>query len=87
MYSNKILNIFIILKGKPEGKKPLWRAGRKWENNISMDLEETGQEFVEWTSLAQDKIKWRADVITAVNRRIVHGACNFLSSKIPLSRV
>jgi hypothetical protein len=41
MYSTIIPNIFTLVKGKPEGKKPLRRPGSK-ENNISMDLEEIG---------------------------------------------
>jgi hypothetical protein len=43
-----------ILIGKPEGKKPLGRRRRRWEDNIKMGLRETGWEGVDWIHLAQD---------------------------------
>jgi len=48
-------NAFKILVGKPEGKRPLGRPRRRWEDNIGMDLRETGWEVVEWMHLAQDR--------------------------------
>jgi hypothetical protein len=44
-----------ILVGKPEGKRPLERPQRRWEDNIRMDLREIGWEGVDRTELAQDK--------------------------------
>jgi hypothetical protein len=40
--------------GKPEGKKPLKRPRRRWEDNIKMDLREIGWGGVEWIDLSQD---------------------------------
>ena len=39
--------VYRILVGKPEGKRPLTRPRRRWENNIKMDLQEVG--FGLWT--------------------------------------
>ena len=43
---------FRVLVGKPEGKKPLGRPRRRWEDNIKMDLQEVGCEFMDWIELA-----------------------------------
>jgi hypothetical protein len=48
----KMRNTYKTLAGKPEGKKPLGKPGRKWEGNIKMDLRETVLEGVEWIHLA-----------------------------------
>ena len=42
-------------KGKPEGKRPLGRPRRRWEDNIKMDLQEVGCGVMEWIGLAQDR--------------------------------
>jgi len=34
--------VYVVLMGKPGGKRPLGRPRRRWENNISMDLQEVG---------------------------------------------
>jgi len=52
-----------ILVGKPEGKRPLGRPRRRWEDNIKMDLQKVG----DWMELAQDRDRWRALVSTAMN--------------------
>jgi len=44
-----------VLVGKPEGKRPLGRPRRRWEDNIKMDLQELGCEGVDWIELAQDR--------------------------------
>jgi hypothetical protein len=49
-----------ILVGQPEGKRPLGRLGRKWENNIKMDFREIGWVSVDWIDLAQARYQWRA---------------------------
>jgi len=41
--------------GKPEGKRPLGRPGRRWEDNSKMDLQEVGCRSMDWIDLAQDK--------------------------------
>jgi hypothetical protein len=59
-----------ILVGKPEGKKPLGRPRRRWEDNIRMDLREIGWGGMDWIGLAQDKDQWRALVNTVMNLRV-----------------
>ena len=49
-----------VLVGKPEGKRPLGRPRRRWENNIKMDLQEVGGGPGDWMELAQDRDRWRA---------------------------
>ena len=54
------------LVGKPEGRRPLGRPRRRWEDNIKMDLREVGW-GMDWISLAQDRDRWRALVNTVMN--------------------
>jgi len=49
-----------ILVGKPEGKRPLWRPRRRWDDNIKMDLQEVGCGGMDWVELAQDRDRLRA---------------------------
>ena len=58
---------FKILTGKPTGKRPLGRLGRRWEDNIRMDLEEIGINAGNWVALAQDRNYWRALVNGTLN--------------------
>ena len=53
-----------VLVGKPEGKRPLGRPRRRWEDNIKMDLQEVGGGCGDWMELAQDRDRWRALVGT-----------------------
>ena len=59
-----------VLVGKPEGKRPLGRPRRRWEDNINMDLQEVGGDCGDWMELAQDKDRWRALVSTVRNLRV-----------------
>jgi hypothetical protein len=59
-----------VLVGKPEGKRPLGRPRRKWEDNIEMDLQEVGRGCGDWMELAQDRDRWRAVVSTVRNLRV-----------------
>jgi hypothetical protein len=52
---------------KHEGKRSLGRHGRKWEDNIRMDLKEIEYEVVDWIRLAQDGDQWLALVNTVMN--------------------
>jgi len=58
-----------VLVGKPEGKRPLERPRRRWENNIKLDLREVG-EVGDWMELAQNRDRWRALVNTVMNLRV-----------------
>jgi hypothetical protein len=53
-----------VLVGKPEGKSPLGRPRRIWEDNIKMDLQKVGGGRGDWMELAQDRDRWRAIVGT-----------------------
>ena len=56
--------------GKPEGKRPLGRPGRRWEDIIKMDIQEVGRGCGNWMELAQDRDRWRALVSTVMNFRV-----------------
>jgi len=59
-----------VLVGKPEGKRPLGRPRRRWEDNIKMDLQNVGCGGMDWIELAQDSDRWRA-LVTAVMNLLV----------------
>ena len=59
-----------VLVGKPEGKRPLGRPRRRWEDNIKMDLQEVGCGGVNWIDVVQDSDWWRALVTAVVNLRV-----------------
>jgi hypothetical protein len=46
--------VYDVLVGKPQGKRPLVRIRRRWEDNIKMDLQEVGCEGMDWIDVAQD---------------------------------
>ena len=56
--------------GKPEGKRPLGRPRRRWEENIKMDLQEVGCGGVDWIDVARDRDRWRAFVNALMNLRV-----------------
>jgi len=62
--------VYRVLVGKPEGRRPLVRPRRRWEDNIRMDLREVGCGRVDWMELAQDRDRWRALVSAVMNLRI-----------------
>jgi hypothetical protein len=64
-------NVYRVLVGKPEGKRPLGRPRLRWEDGIKMDLEEIGWGGVEWIYLAQDRDRWRAFVNAVMNLRVL----------------
>jgi hypothetical protein len=59
-----------VLVGRPEGKRPLRRPRRGWEDNIKMDLREIGIDGSNWIRLAQDRVQWRDCVNTVINLRV-----------------
>ena len=52
--------VYRVLVGKPEGKRPLGRPRRRWEDNIKMDLQKVGCGGMYWIELARDRYRWRA---------------------------
>jgi hypothetical protein len=59
-----------VLVGRPEGKRPLGRPRRRWEDNIKMDLQEVGGGCEDWEELAQDRDRWRVLVGTVMILRV-----------------
>jgi len=59
--------VYLVLFGKPEGKRPLGRPRRRWEDSIKMDLQEVGCEGMDWIELVQDRESWRALVNVVMN--------------------
>jgi hypothetical protein len=64
-------NVHRVLMGKPEGKRPLGRPRRRWEDGIRMDLREIDWGSVDWIQLAQDRDRWWALVNTVMNQRVL----------------
>jgi hypothetical protein len=60
-------NAYKVLMGKPEGKRPLGRPRRRWDDNIRMDLREIGWGGMDWIDLVRDRDQWRALVNTVMN--------------------
>jgi transcription termination factor 2 len=63
-------SVYSVLVGRSEGKKPLGRPRRRWEDNIKMDLRVIGIDGANWIRLAQDRVQWRAFVNTVMNLRV-----------------
>jgi hypothetical protein len=63
--------LYKVLVGKPEGKRPLGRPRRRWEDGIRMDLREIGLKGVDWIRLSQDRDRWRAVVSALTNLRVL----------------
>jgi hypothetical protein len=62
--------VYRVLVGRPEGKRPLGRPKRRWEDNIKLDLREIGIDGKNWIKLARDRVQWRACVCTVMNLRL-----------------
>jgi hypothetical protein len=54
----KVYKVFV---GKPEGRRPVGRPGRRWEDGVRMDLREISLGGVDWIRLAQDRDRWRPE--------------------------
>jgi hypothetical protein len=63
--------VYRALMGKPEGKRPLGRPRRRWEDWIRMDLREIGWGSVDWIQLAQNMDRWQPLVNTVTNLRVL----------------
>jgi len=69
--------VYRVLVGQPEGKRPLGRPRRRWEDNIKMDLQGVGYGVMGCIELAQDRYRWRALVNAVVKFRVPLNAGNF----------
>jgi hypothetical protein len=65
-----VRDAYNILVGRPEGRRPLGRPRRRWEDNIKMDHREIGFGNADWIRWAQDRDRWQALVNTVMNLRI-----------------
>ena len=70
---------------KPERKTPLGRPSCRWEENVTMDIQEVRCGGIDWIKLAQDTERWQALVNAAMNLRIPQNAGNYLTSCKPVS--
>jgi len=66
---DKRIILYRVLVGKPEGKRPLGRRKRRWEDNIKMGLQEVVYGGMDWIDLAQERDRWRALVNAVMNLR------------------
>jgi hypothetical protein len=63
-------DVYRVLVGNPEGKRPLGRPRRRWEDDIKMDLQEVEYGVMYWIELAQDRDRWRALVNAVMYFRV-----------------
>jgi hypothetical protein len=63
-------SVYRVFVGRPEGKRPLGRPRRQWDNNIKMDLREIEIDGANWIRLAQSGVRWRAFVNAVMNLRV-----------------
>jgi hypothetical protein len=63
-------NVYRLLVGKQEGKRPLGRPRRRWIDDFKMHLSEIGLSVVDWIDLVQDRYRWRALVNSVMNLRV-----------------
>jgi len=64
------IGVYRVLVGKPEGKRPLGRPRRRWEDIIKMELQEVGCGGLDWIELGNDRDRWRAVVNAVMNLRV-----------------
>jgi len=63
--------VYRVLVGKPEGRKPLGRHRRRWEDNIRVGLQEVGCGYMDWIGHAQGRDSWRTLVSAVINLRVL----------------
>jgi len=78
-------DVYMVLMGKPEGKRPLGRPRCRWEDNTKVGHQELGCGGMDWMELAQDRDSWQAVVNAVVNLWVPKNAGNFLTSWKPVS--
>jgi hypothetical protein len=76
--------VYRVLVGKPEGKRPLGRPRRRWDDNIKTDLQQVGCWVLDLIDVAQDSDRWRALVRALMDLRAPYNAGNFLISWKPV---
>jgi hypothetical protein len=62
--------VYRVLVGRPEGKRPLGRPRRRWDDNNKMDLREIAIDGANWIRLAEDRVQWWAFVNRVMNLRV-----------------
>jgi hypothetical protein len=65
---------------KPEGRRPLGRPRRRWDDNNMLYIQEVGCGDVDWKELAQDRDRWWELVNAVMNLRVPLNVGNFLTS-------
>jgi len=63
-------SVYVVLVGRPEGKRPLGRPRLRWEDDIKMDLREIGIDEANWIRLAQNSVRWLVFMSTGMNLRV-----------------
>ena len=69
-----------ILVGKLEGKRPLGKSRRRFDDNIKTDLREGGWRGMDWTDVAHNRERWPVLVNAVMNLRVPCNVGNFLMS-------
>jgi hypothetical protein len=72
-----------VFMRRPERRRKFGRPGRRWENNINMDLQEVGWGSTDWMALAQDRNWWWALANAVTNLRVPYNAGTLLTSRKP----
>ena len=62
--------LYRVLVGKPEGRRPLGRPRRRWVDNIRTDLQEVGCRYMDWIGLTKDRDRWRTILSVVMNFQV-----------------
>ena len=62
--------VYRVLVGKPEGKRPVGRPRRRWVDNVRLALQEVGCGHMDWIGLTQDRDRWRTLISAVMNLRV-----------------